>query len=410
MNVLRSALFGCLIIGLVLNSSATVRTESPKPSPTREQQEKLKERDLYLAEANRLQREGKLVEAIAAAGKKLAIERQVFGDVHEDVAGSLESLAEMHHQRENFAAARKARQEVLTIRVKLHGEEHWKVTDARLALADVERLGRMTPRQRQRLAEANRLNGEVVALYQQGRFREAVDQARQVLEIRKQALGEQHPDYATSLNNLALLYLARNDGMQSLKLAHQAWQIIHAHLDLTANIQSERQQLRMNENLRFYLDSFLSAATAAKMSGDDVYAEVLAWKGSVSLRQQQMRLLRRELIAGDPKTAKLFTTLEAATRRLAALVNTTPAPKQLDDYRRRLDEANTEVERRQQELAAVSAPFRKSLEQRRCTPAELCRALPAGVALVDLVEYRAYTPQAKGHGTWQPRLAAFVVR
>ena len=33
---------------------------------------------------------------------------------------------------------------------------------------------------------------------------------RQALEIRKKALGEGHPDYAPSLNNLAALY--RRDG------------------------------------------------------------------------------------------------------------------------------------------------------------------------------------------------------
>jgi hypothetical protein len=31
------------------------------------------------------------------------------------------------------------------------------------------------------------------------------------MEIRKQALGKDHPDYATSLNNLAVLYLDRGD-------------------------------------------------------------------------------------------------------------------------------------------------------------------------------------------------------
>ena len=31
---------------------------------------------------------------------------------------------------------------------------------------------------------------------------------RQALEIRKKALGEEHPDYAQSLNNLAALYRA----------------------------------------------------------------------------------------------------------------------------------------------------------------------------------------------------------
>jgi len=53
----------------------------------------------------------------------------------------------------------------------------------------------LTGEQREKLAKANRLNGEVVTLYRQGRFPEAVTRARQkIVEICKQALGEKHPD------------------------------------------------------------------------------------------------------------------------------------------------------------------------------------------------------------------------
>ena len=48
---------------------------------------------------------------------------------------------------------------------------------------------------------------------------------RQALEIRKEALGEGHPDYATSLNNLALLYLAMGDYARAEPLFRQALEI-----------------------------------------------------------------------------------------------------------------------------------------------------------------------------------------
>jgi CHAT domain-containing protein/Tfp pilus assembly protein PilF len=254
------------------------------------------------------------------------------------------------------------------------------------------------------------LNNLAVLYRLMGDYARAEPLYRQALDIRKQALGEKHPDYAASLNNLALLHLANSEGGRGLKLTRQALQITRTQLELTANVQSERQQLRMNEELRFYFDNFLSTAAQAKVPAEEAYAEVLAGKGSVSLRQQQMRRLRRELIAGSPETVRLYADLEAATRRLAALINTAPGPKPLDDYRQQLDEANTEVERRQQDLASASASFRKELRRLRRTPADLRRALPASVALVDLVEYWHFTPQAKGAGTRERRLAAFVVR
>nr|NCS30880.1 tetratricopeptide repeat protein [Microcystis aeruginosa F13-15] len=56
------------------------------------------------------------------------------------------------------------------------------------------------------LAEAERLTRQVIQLYQQGKYNEAIPLAEQALAIRKQQLGDNHPSTATSLNNLAALY------------------------------------------------------------------------------------------------------------------------------------------------------------------------------------------------------------
>src|SRR5438552_7614587 len=152
------ALVSALLCFLCL-FAADLRSEPPKPPPpTAAQRERLKERDRYGAEAQKLRQAGKLPEAIAAAEKMLAIEREVFGNFHEEVAGSLEQIAEMQEQREDFAGAPKARQEVLAIRAKLHGDKHWRVTDARLALTHVDLLAKLKPEQRRQLNEANQLN------------------------------------------------------------------------------------------------------------------------------------------------------------------------------------------------------------------------------------------------------------
>lgn len=45
-------------------------------------------------------------------------------------------------------------------------------------------------------------------LYEQGRYREALEVARQVHELVRQHLGEAHPQFADGLNSLALLYKA----------------------------------------------------------------------------------------------------------------------------------------------------------------------------------------------------------
>ena len=53
---------------------------------------------------------------------------------------------------------------------------------------------------------------------------------RQAMEIRRAALGEGHPDYAASLNNLALLYQAMGDYAAAEPLFRQAMEIYRAVL------------------------------------------------------------------------------------------------------------------------------------------------------------------------------------
>ena len=57
---------------------------------------------------------------------------------------------------------------------------------------------------------ATSLNNLAALYHAMGAYDRAEPLYRQALEIRKKALGEEHPDYATSLNNLAALY--RRDG------------------------------------------------------------------------------------------------------------------------------------------------------------------------------------------------------
>ena len=66
------------------------------------------------------------------------------------------------------------------------------------------------------LEEAKKLNQKVVELYGQGKYSEAIPLAEQTLAIRKRILGDHHPDVATSLNNLALLY--ENQGLSLIHI------------------------------------------------------------------------------------------------------------------------------------------------------------------------------------------------
>jgi CHAT domain-containing protein len=217
----------CLSGWLVAGASGAEPPE-PKPAPlTKEQQEKLKERDRLLDEGKRLFADNQVDRAMALGEKALAITQEVRGEQHAEALNLCQTLAQGYEQQANFAAAKKLRQQVLAIQTKVHGKDHWMVTDARLALEGVERLARLAPADRRLLAEAVQLNGRVVQLYQQGKTPEAFPLAQKALEIRKQVLGERHPDYANSLNNLAALYDSQGQHAKAEPLHRQALEIRH---------------------------------------------------------------------------------------------------------------------------------------------------------------------------------------
>jgi tetratricopeptide (TPR) repeat protein len=62
------------------------------------------------------------------------------------------------------------------------------------------------PQKNGELTRASALSQQVAQLYGQGRYADAIPLARETLAILEKALGPDHPDVATSLNNMAELY------------------------------------------------------------------------------------------------------------------------------------------------------------------------------------------------------------
>jgi CHAT domain-containing protein/Tfp pilus assembly protein PilF len=90
--------------------------------------------------------------------------------------------------------------------------------------------------------EAYRLNQEAVKLYQQGKYNEAEPLLKRSLDILQKALGANHPDVATSLNNLAQLYSDQGNYSaaeplykRSLEIREKALGPNHADVALSLN-------------------------------------------------------------------------------------------------------------------------------------------------------------------------------
>jgi CHAT domain-containing protein/tetratricopeptide (TPR) repeat protein len=231
-------------------------------------------------QAEALRQGGKLTEAVAALEKVLALDRELYGNVHEEVANALEQLADLHLEREAFDRARTARQERLEIRKKLSGEKHYTVTDARLDLADVDFLARLSREERGRVREARALNERMPELYRQGKFGEALPLARKSVALCRQVLGDSHPDTAEALNNLGSV-------LQSLGSHAEARQRYEQALAITERI--------------FGTDHPNTAADLNNLGG--LLQDLGDYAAAQPYREQALAIFRRVLGEDHPNTA-----------------------------------------------------------------------------------------------------------
>ena len=213
-----------IMLAFTLAIAAMALAQSPE-SKTLTDQQKRKEVFHLSEEVAKAEAAGKWDEAVAATEKLLDYLRTNFSEKLEATATVLAKLSEFHEQRADFTSARKPRAEALALHERMHGKDDWRTTDARLALAQVELLGKLSAEQRGQLAEAVSLNRELMRLHGAGKYSEAIALGIKAMESRKQVLGERHPDYAKSLNNLAQVYEAKADYAKALPLCEKSCEI-----------------------------------------------------------------------------------------------------------------------------------------------------------------------------------------
>ena len=204
--------------------------------------------------------------------QSLQIELQTFGVRHPQYATSLNNLALLYYGMGDDARAETLFLQVLQIRKQTLGERHPDYATSLNCLARLySRAGnyqRAEPLYRQALEILKQKVGEkhpdyatdlnnLASLYEdRGDYARAEPLYRQSLEIYKKTLGERHVYYAGSLNNLAMLWLKMNRPQEAVAAAAHAVDIVRAQLDATADVQSESQQLAMNETLRWCSNTF----------------------------------------------------------------------------------------------------------------------------------------------------------
>lgn len=409
---------------------------------------------------------GEFARAEPAYREALEIYRKVYGEEHGRFASALNLLARIYLEMADYTRAEQLSRRALEIRKEVLGEDHPEYASSFSNLGSVYRAmgqpARAEPFYRRAMEIKKKVHGErhpdyaaslnnlAVLLLDLGDHAQAELLCQRALAIRKDILGEEHPDYAASLNNLAaiyaemgdyaraeplysqaletwskifgdehpgsasiradlaLLYTGMGDFRRAEPLYRQALEISRRQLELTAGVQSERQQLAMADRMQGYLHCYVSLAQSDGDFDESAYRQTLVWKGAVLRRQRRLRA-----VADEPELKPVWNDLQSAAARLAKLALSTPDSKttDMDAWRRQIAELSAEKERLEAELAGRSEAYREA--NKPVTLEDVRATIPANVAIVDFLEHASSAPieeRKKGPGTWHQRLAAFVIR
>ena len=349
------------------------------------------------------------------------IEREVLGEEHPDYATTLNNLGLLYGAMDDFERAEPLYIQCKEVRQKVLGEEHpdYVTTLSNLAalywsVGDYERA---EPLYIQCKEVRQKVLGEehpdyattllsLALLYKSmGDYERAEPLYIQSKEFYQKALGEEHPNYAIALNNLAALYYSMGNYARAESLAANSLKITLNHLRETSLILSERQQLAMNQMLRYQLDSYLSLSIEEGNGFRSKAArQVLTWKGATLVRQRGIRLA-----ATDPEIGEQFKQLQSLSRQLASLSRIAPDEK-ADDWKHRIRELTDKKERLEVELSQKSANFRDALKT--ITPELIQTSIPADGVLVDFLQYTHSKPSKENEGEleFSPSILAVVAR
>ena len=317
----------------------------------------------------------------------LAIRRKSLPADHPDIATSLDNLGLVQSALREYAAAKQSHEQALAIHRKSLPPDH------PLIAHSLDNLGLVQSALREYAA--------------------AKQSHEQALAIHRKALPPNPLDIAFSLLNLGLQGLKSGVGVgDAVPGLAEATDLLQAEQLRLAVAQAEQEQLATAARSRICLSNLLDATLITRAEPAFVYDRVVRVKGSVTAQQRWARQARD---AAGPDTARLLDRLRQVTRRIfGLLMDNRPADSKSDlrdvpDEIRTLSAERDDLER---QLTERSAVFRTIQARARVGSREVRAALPAGSALIDLVDYFHLEPPAKGQTepSEEPRMVAFVVR
>ena len=165
-------------------------------------QSQAEQRNQLWTEAKKARQNEDFSEAAKLGEQLFQLEQE---ESNEKLITSLNWLAEVYQQQELWQKAIDRLQLAASFSIKIHGDRDWRAIDASLKVGHLKQLSILTQAEREELERANELYQQC-ASESKTDIASAIEIATSASNIQKKILGEQHPDYVKTLNELASFY------------------------------------------------------------------------------------------------------------------------------------------------------------------------------------------------------------
>jgi tetratricopeptide (TPR) repeat protein len=148
-------------------------------------------------------------------------ERLLKGDDARQAA-TLQKRIEELCRSGTFAEAVGPAEELLALRQRVQGADHWQTVNASQQVQFLRQALRLPAAKQATLVEAAEALAKALALHKEGKYREAEPLFRKALAVREEVLGPRHPETAVSCNYLAYNLLAQGLAREAEPLFRKA--------------------------------------------------------------------------------------------------------------------------------------------------------------------------------------------
>jgi len=162
-----------------------------------------------------------------------------------------------------------------------------------------------------------------------GRYAEAEPLYRQALDIKRAALGNDHPDVAVTLNNLASLCAATSREGEALELMKQAQSITDHMIRNVFHFAAEGQRMGYVTVIRGEMDSFLSLISQYLSNSPAAVADGLDMVLKRKAIAAEALAAQRDAILGGryPDLAPSLHRLRTLSAQIAQKIMSGPGPE-----------------------------------------------------------------------------------